>query len=183
VFQAKKVIVATQIDTVKGLFPRMPVYQQIHGQPFLYVYAKFNKESAALLKHMVPTYTIVEPPLQKIIPMEPDKGVYMIAYSDNHNAIRLKPYLDETRYFERQLERALSLSPHQKLHIIALTSYYWKSGTHYFDPLDTKKYKNLRQMLDLAQHPVQGIVVVGEAVSAHQGWVEGALESVLRVIN
>jgi hypothetical protein len=191
VFQTQKVIVATQIDTVQRLFPRMPVYQKIHGQPFLYVYAKFNKESAALLKTMVPTYTIVEPPLQKIIPMDPDRGVYMIAYSDNDNAIRLKPYLDETResnkrYFERQLERALSLhlslSSEQKLHIIALTSYYWKSGTHFFEPLDTKKYKNLRQMLDLAQHPMPGIVVVGEAVSAHQGWVEGALESVLRVI-
>lgn len=185
VFQTKRVIVATQIDTVKRLFPRMPVYHQIHGQPFLYVYAKFNKQSATLLKTVVPTYTVVEPHLQKIIPMDTDKGVYMIAYSDNHSAVRLKPYLDETlesnkRYFERQLERALNI--HDKLHIVALTSYYWKSGTHYCEPLDTNKYRNLRQMLNLAQHPVPGIVVVGEAVSAHQGWVEGALESVMRVI-
>ncbi len=186
VFQARKVIVATQIDTVKRLFPRMPVYRQIQGQPFLYVYAKFNKQSATLLKTLVPTYTIVTPPLQKIIPMDPDKGVYMIAYSDNRSAIRLKPYLDETdesnkRYFEGQIERALGID-HNNLHIIAFTSYYWKFGTHYFDPLDTTKYGNFRQMLEMAQHPVPGIVVVGEAVSAHQGWVEGALESVSRVI-
>lgn len=186
VFQTKRVIVATQIDTVKRLFPRMPVYTQIHGQPFLYVYAKFNKQSATLLKTLIPTYTIVEAPLQKIIPMDTDKGVYMIAYSDNRSAIRLKPYLDETvesnkRYFERQLERAFNLR--DKLHIVALTSYYWKCGTHYFDPLDTNKYRNLRDLIHVAQHPVPGIVVVGEAVSAHQGWVEGALESVERVIN
>jgi hypothetical protein len=186
VFLAKQVIVATQIDTVKRLFPRMSLYQQIQGQPFLYVYAKFNKESATLLKMLVPTYTIVEPPLQKIIPMDPDKGVYMIAYSDNRSAIRLKPYLDESiesnkRYFERQMERALGID-HNNLHIIAFTSYYWKFGTHYFDPLDTTKFGNFRQMLEMAQHPVPGIVVVGEAVSAHQGWVEGALESVVRVM-
>lgn len=196
VFLTKKVIVATRIDTVKRLFPGMPVYRQIQGQPFLYVYAKFNKESAAILKTLVPTYTVVEPPLQKIIPMDADKGVYMIAYADNHNATRLKPYLDETcesnkRYFERQMERALGLgsacsaglgSACEKLHIIAFTSYYWKIGTHYCEPLDTRNYRNLQQMLDRAQHPVPGILVVGEAVSAHQGWTEGALESVDRVL-
>ena len=186
VFCAKKVIVATRIDTVKRLFPGMPVYKQIQGQPFLYVYAKFNKESAALLKQWVPTYTVVEPPLQKIIPMNPNKGVYMIAYSDNQNATRLKPYLDETResnkrYFERQLERALGINTNT-LHIIAFTSYYWKIGTHYCEPLDPTNYRNLQQMLNRAQHPVPGIVVVGEAVSAHQGWTEGALESVDRVL-
>jgi monoamine oxidase len=110
----------------------------------------------------------------------------MIAYSDNRSAIRLKPYLDDTiesnkRYFERQMERALSID-HNNLHIIAFTSYYWKSGTHYFDPLDTTQFGNFRQMLEMAQHPLPGIVVVGEAVSAHQGWVEGALESVVRVM-
>lgn len=186
VFQAKKVIVATRIDTVKRLFPGMPVYKQIQGQPFLYVYAKFNKESAALLKQRVPTYTVVEPPLQKIIPMNADKGVYMIAYADNQNATRLKPYLDETResnkrYFERQMERALGLNTNT-LHIIAFTSYYWKIGTHYCEPLDPTNYRNLQQMLNRAQHPVPGILVVGEAVSAHQGWTEGALESVDRVL-
>lgn len=188
-FRAKKVIVATRIDTVKRLFKGMPVYHKIQGQPFLYVYAKFNKESAAILKTLVPTYTVVEPPLQKIIPMDADKGVYMIAYADNHNATLLKPYLDDTResnkrYFERQLERALGLSSGSALRIIAFTSYYWKIGTHYLEPLDTREphdtsnYRNLQQMLDRAQHPVPGILVVGEAVSAHQGWTEGALESV-----
>jgi L-2-hydroxyglutarate oxidase LhgO len=185
-FQAKKVIVATRIDTVKRLFPGMHVYKQIQGQPFLYVYAKFNKESASLLKQLVPTYTVVGSPLQKIIPMSPNKGVYMIAYADNHNATRLKPYLDETResnkrYFEHQMERALGLNTNT-LHIIAFTSYYWKIGTHYCEPLDTTNYRNLQQMLNRAQHPVPGIVVVGEAVSAHQGWTEGALESVDRVL-
>jgi len=186
VFHAKKVIVATRIDTMKRLFPGMPVYKQIQGQPFVYVYAKFNKESATLLKQLVPTYTVVGSPLQKIIPMSPNKGVYMIAYADNHNATRLKPYLDEThesnkRYFERQMERALGLNTNT-LHIIAFTSYYWKIGTHYCEPLNTQYDRNLQQMLNRAQHPVPGIVVVGEAVSAHQGWTEGALESVDRVL-
>jgi hypothetical protein len=98
----------------------------------------------------------------------------------------LKPYLDDTResnkrYFERQMERALGLNG-STLCIIAFTSYYWKIGTHYLEPLDARNYRNLQQMLDRAQHPVPGILVVGEAVSAHQGWTEGALESVDRVL-
>ena len=45
-------------------------------------------------------------------------------------------------------------------------------------PLDSKKYETREEFIDAAQHPEDGILVVGEVVSKHQGWVEGALESV-----
>ena len=37
--------------------------------------------------------------------------------------------------------------------------------------------------MEKIQHPIQNILVVGEAVSRYQGWVEGALESVESVLN
>ena len=40
-------------------------------------------------KNYIPSYTIVMGPLQKIIPMDPNKGIYMIAYSDNKNSLFL----------------------------------------------------------------------------------------------
>ena len=33
-----------------------------------------------------------------------------------------------------------------------------------------------------AQHPQEGMLVVGEVVSRYQGWTEGALESVEAVV-
>jgi hypothetical protein len=34
-----------------------------------------------------------------------------------------------------------------------------------------------------AQHPMHNMLVVGEVVSNDQGWVEGALDSVEKVVN
>jgi hypothetical protein len=45
-------------------------------------------------------------------------------------------------------------------------------------PLDSKKYETREEFIYAAQHPEDGILVVGEVVSKHQGWSEGALESV-----
>jgi hypothetical protein len=42
----------------------------------------------------------------------------------------------------------------------------------------SKKKKKRSTSIATAQHPTNSIIVVGEAVALHQGWVEGALESV-----
>ena len=133
------------------------------------------------MKEYVPGYTIVPGPLQKIIPMDANKGVYMIAYSDNENATLLKPYLknnEENReFFCTLLEKSLGI-PENSLHLIAIKDYYWSIGTHYYTPLQRKLYKNREDFIEKAQHPEKNILVVGEMVSLNQGWTEGALESV-----
>jgi len=185
-YYANKVIVATRISTTQKLFPQYPIYKEIHGQPFLYVYAKFDKLSTEIMRQYVPVYTVVQGPLQKIIPMDSEKGVYMIAYCDNKNAELLKAHLENTKknrdYFETELEKALSLKK-GTICILAIKDYYWPIGTHYYQPLDKSKYTSREQFIYLAQHPEPSILVVGEAVSRKQGWTEGALESVEKVLN
>jgi monoamine oxidase len=68
------------------------------------------------------------------------------------------------------------------LHIIALKSFYWPIGTHYYKPLNLALYKDRDEFIDIAQHPEKGILVVGEVVSKNQGWTEGALDSVKEVL-
>jgi hypothetical protein len=185
-FYSNKVIIATTITGIKELVPgasnKNSLYQQIHGQPFLRLYAKFDKKSSNILNNYISDYTIVPGPLQKIIPMDSDKGVYMIAYSDNNNAIILKDHLENT-YENRQLYSELvekSLGINEKLNIIAIKDYYWPIGTHYYEPL--KKCNSREEFVDKVQHPEKGMLVVGEAVSKFQGWTEGALESVQAVL-
>jgi hypothetical protein len=184
VYFSNKVIIATRINTVRNLLPKYNIYNQIQGQPFLYVYAKFDKKSSELMQQIVSTYTIVPGLLQKMIPFS--NGVYMIAYADNKNAEVLKTYLENTpknrHFFERQVENALDLHSNS-LKIIAIKNFYWPIGTHYYEPLDTKKYNNRSEFIREAQHPEKGLLVVGEAVSRRQGWTEGALESVHAVLN
>jgi hypothetical protein len=179
-----KVIVASTINTIRKLLP-MPIYNDIEGQPFLRLYAKFSKKSIPIMREYVKGYTIVPGPLQKIIPMDPDNGIYMIAYSDNNNALTLKEHLkntiDNRELYEILLERSLGI-PDDSLHIIALKDYYWPIGTHYYKPLNKELYSSRDEFIDKAQHPEKGILVVGEVISRNQGWTEGALESVKSVL-
>ena len=183
-YLCNRVIIASTIDTIRNLLPGYIIYNRIDGQPFLRLYAKFTKKSAEIMKEYVKGFTFVPGPLQRIIPMDPNNGVYMIAYNDNSNTLALKNYLKNTRenreLYETLLERSLGI-PQNSLHIIAIKDFYWPIGTHYYTPLD-KTYTSREEFIDRAQHPEKGILVVGEAVSRNQGWTEGALESVKAVL-
>jgi hypothetical protein len=184
-YLCNKVIVASTIDAITKLLPSYPIYNDIEGQPFLRLYAKFTKSSIPILKEYIKGFTFVPGPLQRVIPMNPDNGVYMIAYNDNNNSIALKNNLQNIQsnrdLYEKLLEKSLGM-PENSIHIIAIKDYYWPIGTHYYKPLNKKLYKNRQEFIYKAQHPEEGILVVGEAVSRNQGWTEGALESVKEVI-
>jgi hypothetical protein len=188
-YNCNKVILATTITGIQklilGAAKKTSLYQQIHGQTFLRLYAKFNKESAEIMKKYVTSYTIVPGPLQKIIPMDINKGIYMIAYSDNTNAILQKNYLKNTlenrNLYCDLIEGSLGI-PKGELKILSIKDYYWPIGTHYYEPLKGP-FKNRNEFIYKAQHPENGMLVVGEVVSKDQGWTEGALESVKLVLN
>jgi len=187
-YNCNKVILATTITGIQKLVPgadkKTSLYQQIRGQTFLRLYAKFNKESAEIMKKYVTSYTIVPGPLQKIIPIDINKGIYMIAYSDNTNALLQKNYLkntlDNRNLYCDLIEESLGI-PKGKLKILSIKDYYWPIGTHYYEPLKGP-FKNRNEFIYKAQHPENGMLVVGEVVSKDQGWTEGALESVKLVL-
>jgi hypothetical protein len=183
-YTCSKVIVATTITGIRKLL-HYPIYNDIEGQPFLRLYGKFSKKSIPIMKEYVKGYTCLPGPLQKIIPMNPDDGIYMIAYNDNNNTLALKNNLKNTKenrdLYCELLEASLGM-PADSLHLIAIKDYYWPIGTHYYKPLNLSMYKNRSEFIDVAQHPEKGILVVGEVVSQNQGWTEGALESVRAVL-
>jgi hypothetical protein len=183
-YYSNKVIVATTIQGVRKIVPGASsltsLYRQIHGQPFLILYAKFDRASTEIMKKYVQTFTVVAGLLQKLIPMDPDKGVYMIAYTDNQHATRLKAKgaVEVREMYSKWIQNALGIPKETpSLNIIAIRDYYWNDGTHYYAPL-TGEFKTRGEFIRKAQNPMKGMVVVGEMVSRHQGWVEGALESV-----
>lgn len=184
-YYCNKIIVATTITSLRLLFPRHKIYDQIEAQPFLRLYAKFSKSSVPIMKEFVKGYTIVPGPLQKIIPIDANKGIYMIAYSDNKNAEILKKHLNDTEdnrdMFASLLEKSLGI-PVNTIKINALKDFYWPVGTHYYKPLDIKMYCDRDEFIYRAQHPDPNIIVVGEVVANNQGWTEGALESVKKAL-
>ena len=184
-FTCKKLVIATTIDSLLKLLPSgEPIYKQIKGQPFLRTYGKFSKSSIEIMKRYVPSTTVVPGPLQRIIPMNPDVGVYMIAYCDNANALKLNKLSEDNENSRSQfceiLETSLGI-PKSTLKLIAIKNYYWPIGTHYYAPL-SEEFDNREEFIKIAQRPDKNIRIVGELISTNQGWVEGALESVKAVI-
>jgi Flavin containing amine oxidoreductase len=185
-YYTEKVVLATTIDTVQALVPvNKPLYKQVKGQPFLRLYGKFSKSSIPILKeHIQGHLTAVPGPLQKIVPINMDKGIYMISYSDNDRATTLKPYLKNTvsnRELICQLVEEATNIPTGSLVLLDMMDVFWEIGTHYYEPLTTQ-FKRRQEFIMTIQHPMPGFMVVGEAVALNQGWVEGALESVNKIL-
>jgi|APGre2960657423_1045063.scaffolds.fasta_scaffold00013_11 hypothetical protein len=185
---ATKVIVAVTVPVLRRLFPMETVYAMIEGQPFLRVYAMFEKKSRAVMASLVTSYMVVKGPLQKIIPMDAVRGIYMIAYSDNESAMRLAGRIEDTidnrNFFAGLVEDALGVGGAGghgagTLRITKMLGKFWDVGTHYVRP-----GPGAEKVMEQARRPMDSVYVVGEAVALYdRGWTEGALESVKTVID
>uniref|UniRef100_A0A6C0I5N8 Amine oxidase domain-containing protein n=1 Tax=viral metagenome TaxID=1070528 RepID=A0A6C0I5N8_9ZZZZ len=183
-YMCDRIILATTVHPLRKLLPEIKEYKNIESQPFLRIYGKFSKASIPILKEVVGTTTIVPGPIHKIIPMDTEKGVYMIVYTDNKGADSLRPYTENTEENRNvlcnELTKVLGLSKGE-LHLQSIISFYWTEGTHYYKPMTAELmslYKTRSAFIKAAQRPYPNIFVVGEMISKKQGWVEGALESV-----
>jgi hypothetical protein len=178
VLHGKRVVVATAVDSLRTIVPNgRQLYRHVHGQTFIHVYGQFSKACVDTVVAKVPRITVVDPPLQKILPINNARRVFMIAYSDNASADFLHTLRHNTaanrKQYCRMLEEALDIPAHT-LRLTAIASFYWKCGTHYFDEGERHRPS--------LQHPCVNMFVVGEAISEHQGWVEGALETVEAIL-
>jgi hypothetical protein len=187
-YECKKLVLATTINCLREILPgansKNAPYRHVHSQAFLRIYGKFTAESSTIMKEICPRTTVVPGPLHKIIPMDSDKGVYLIAYTDNKAARILEKYAENNQKNRsvlcRILEIALGVSS-GALELSDMVPFYWKEGTHYYDPLPLK-YNSRKDFIQDLQHPHPNILVVGELASMNKGWVEGAIESVERVL-
>ena len=183
-YYTKKIIIGAPIDTIKKLV-KNNIYNNIGGQPFLRIYGIFEKKCIPILKNAVNSTTIVNSPLYKIIPINPDKGIYMIAYTDNKGAKTLKKYIKNTpsnrKYLSKMVSKSLGITS-TVCKLKDIKSYYWNIGTHYYKPLKNFKFKDRNDYIKRAQNPQKNMYIVGEMISHKQGWTEGAIESVEKIV-
>ena len=133
------------------------------------------------MKKYVSKYTIVNTKLQKIIPINSDKGIYMIGYCDNKNADYLIKKINNFKYFENLIKKSLNIGKTESIKIKSIKDFYWKYATHYYLPLNNK-YKNRKDFINKAQFPCNNIYVVGEMISLNQGWTNSALLSCEKIL-
>ena len=167
-YTCNHIVIATDIDSIRKLL-YFPIYNKIHGQSFIRTYAKFTIESTIEISKIIAGTTCVKKPLQKIIPMS--NGVFMIAYSDNKSADYLSQFQENIPENCKKYSDLLKYCLNIHLEIIAIKSYYWKTGTHFYSPINGSRDKFLKKI----RNPLDGISVIGEAVSRDHGWTKGAL--------
>jgi hypothetical protein len=149
---------------------------------FLLLYALVDPaRSGEFVRAFGGGYTVVGPPLQKIIPIGPtkkdegEKRVFLVAYADGASARWLHERFESARkhraklsWLERTIRETTGV---REVAIDDARAYYWQHGTHYFKP------STLGRLL----YPSHDrMIFCGEAFSRHQGWTEGALASVVR---
>ena len=173
-----KLISSTPVNIARKIFPNINTLSNLNCQSFSRIYVKIGNNNGKF-KEKVKSFTIVDSFLQKIIPIDPDNGIYMLGYNDNFNAdLSFKYFIsfDENKLYnllENEIERLFDIQVKIELSKIA----YWEYGTTYYLPL-LKSYKDRDDWLHEATHPIENLFFIGEGFSHNQGWVEGSLESV-----
>ena len=174
-----KVYLTCNIEVIKKLLKplvdmeTLRLYNNISCQSFVRLYVKLNKPIEYEFKGIY----VSNSPFQKIIEMNRKKCIYMISYSDN----KFAEYWTKVKDIEKTVENLIKEIFKQNVTVLKHRLEYWPCGTHYFRPLP-KEFKNRSSFLKKVQNPISGIHITNEGFSRNQGWCEGSLESVLKVV-
>lgn len=155
--------------------------QQIRAQPFVRAYVRFAGPKNYLETH-AGNELVCPDPFRKIIPVNPGRRVYMIAYCDNAGTRFWKRLLrDPPLRALRTVQHALESLFDTSIQLAALRIYYHKEGTHYFPPLPAP-YTSRTEFLHDVAHIDRAFTMVGEAVALDPGWTNSALATVARYL-
>jgi hypothetical protein len=183
----KATILALHKDAVATLpaFRKWKILNYLQCEPLLRIYAIFPvKNKKSWFSGMT---RIVSPNLPRyILPINPEKGVIMISYTDADDT---KPYLDiQESKGDKALETAVmsdtrKLFPTLKIpKPIFFKSHPWTTGATYWIPGNyNPKEESLKSI-----HPIPSTLprvwLCGESWSLRQAWVEGALEQTIKCL-
>lgn len=141
------------------------------------IYPK-NKKDNKVWFHDIPKIT-TNHYLRQIIPINKEKGLIMISYTDNKdtNIIRTKQKENKLKEFIRNC--LIDLFPNKEIpNPKFLKIYDWKVGVHYWT---TNTNSDIISKKMIKPFNNKEIYIAGEGFSQNQAWIEGALETAKKV--
>ncbi len=165
-YSCEGIVIGVTVNEIKKLLDN-EIYDGIGSQKFIKVFSRVKNFTD------VENYNIIDSSIRKVIRVKDD--VWTIAFADNEDAEELK--LKNSDYFQKELQYNFE---NPNISISDLKKFYWKEGTHYYKPLSSN-INSREDFIRMAQNPGDRVWVIGEMVAEKQGWVEGALSSVLKI--
>ncbi len=176
----KKVIFATKPHQLKQFEIIKPIHKYINSvyeAPLIRMYAIYKN---IWFKNINRTTT--NNLLRQIIPINKEKGLIMISYTDGEDT---KPFMKNK--YELKSDNILKKIVSKNIkkvfpdHNIEDPEYFkahlWNVGCHHWLPGYDSSYIQKEIM-----NPLENIYICGEGFSDKQAWIEGALNSALKVI-
>ena len=156
----------------------------VYSAPLLRIYAKYppSKNGKVWFHDMnrITTNSI----LRQIIPINEKEGLIMISYTDGED---INPFYENKRQKKLKNDKEILSLIKNELDIlypqcnIPQPTYFkchlWHVGAHHWRPNVNSDFVSKKIL-----NPSKNVYVIGEAFSQKQAWVEGALETVEKII-
>lgn len=142
----------------------------------LRIYAKYND---IWFKNM--PKILAQNKIQFIIPIDQERGLIQISYSDSYNADFWNNFSSDKDVMKYLTKILNEMFPDKNIKDPEwITMHYWAAGDHLWKVgIDSKK---IQENIDDIFIP-KNIYILGETYSTRQSWIEGALETVHLKLN
>jgi predicted NAD/FAD-dependent oxidoreductase len=154
----------------------------VRAVPLHRIYGRFTQDSEYPSQR-----TTTRLPIRQYIPMNAERRLAMVSYSDAQAAERWHQlYHKDPSECKEKMEHTLTAMFQQcieepkaskAMRLRWIRSYFWEAGVHVWKAGISSTVVRKRVRFPLG-HTVP-CFIIGEAYSAHQGWIEGALQTVM----
>jgi len=171
------------VEKIKFFQPLAPTLSKIKCAPLCRIYSKFPIQGTGVWFKGLPKLTS-NSPLRMIIPINEQKGVIMSSYSDNKFAKHWKQLYDKEGEpgVNAELVRLLQKNTGRTVPAPIKTEvYYWECGVGYWGVGANSAEISKRLIQPFG--PSVAMFLCGEHYSEkNQQWIEGALETSMKVV-
>ena len=178
-FTCDRVILAISIDQLMNNLPtfsilqRTPLLKHLATSPLIRIYAVYPKTEDNMIWFADLPEIVTNNPLRHVIPIDVDKGLIMISYTDGEDTVVWKDM--EGVALTNAIQNFLhALFPDSHIPMPTyLQKHVWNEGCTYWLPGD---YDVVATSM-AAHNPAKNVFICGESISLQQTWMEGALQS------
>tara|TARA_Y100000389_G_scaffold21763_1_gene18694 strand:+ start:6474 stop:7742 length:1269 start_codon:yes stop_codon:yes gene_type:complete len=184
-FKANKVVFAVKPYQLKQFPILKPIHKHItsiYQAPLIRIYAIYKPEHNGKVWFNDLRRTTTNNILRQIIPINREKGLIMISYTDGKDT---RPFVKSNFQLKSKSELKNIVKNNLKIvfpdinipNPIYFKAHLWSVGCHHWKP----GYNSKKIQKDIF-NPVEDVFICGEGFSSKQAWMEGSLESAQAVV-